>query len=233
MLNVKNTVTFSIVFSLLIFLCFSCDFSQKESLKKNNLHVDYYVRYLQKDKQVKAIISFNEEDSTKKIMPKKMEEVLFEDYALSGKKVGNQYQYQLTKEIPFLEDYGLTYRLNKEQSITQTITIPSLTNYSIKKGKVSKKVGTTLFFEDQPLQTNETLVLLLSDEANKTATIKIMNQSENTPITILPEHVSHLAAGKGTMYMVRKQTIQKQSVTTQLTGLTEYYSAVKQIEIIE
>ena len=233
MLNVKNTLTFSTAFSLLILLCFSCNFSQKKSLKQKILQIDYYVRYLQTDKQVKAIIGFTEIDSTQKRTPKMMEEVLLEKHTLSGKKVGNQYRYQLTKEIPFAENYELTYRLNREETITQTINIYPIIDFTIKKGKVSKKMGTNLIFEGMPLATNEALVLLLSDKDGQTATFKITNQRKNSIITIPAEKVNHLAVGKGTMYMVRKQTTQTQSAATELVGLTEYYSTVRTIEIID
>ena len=191
------------------------------------------MRYLQSDKKVKTNISFTEIDSTKKTIPKAMEEVLFNKHTLSGKKVDNQYRYQFTKTIPFVEDYTLTYRINKEETVTQDINIHPIINFSIKKGKVSKRVGTNFIFEGIPLATNETAVLLLSDEHGKTATIKIERQPENSALMILPEQVSQLATGKGMMYVVRKQTIKTQSVATQLIGLTEYYSAVKEIEIIE
>jgi len=102
----------------------------------------------------------------------------------------------------------------------------ALSNFSIKKGKVSKTAGTNLTFEGTEHPTKETLVLLFSDVNNKTATIKIDNHPANTPIVILPEQVNHLAVGKGNVYLVKKQTIQAQSATTELTGLTEYYSAV-------
>lgn len=76
MLNVKKTNSLSIAFILLLCFYFSCETTQKQSAQKDILQIDYYVRYLQSDKQVKAAISFSEVvDSTKKIVPKRMEEV--------------------------------------------------------------------------------------------------------------------------------------------------------------
>ena len=231
--TIKNRDTFLLAFILLTSLCFSCNFRQKETTNKKSLQVDYYVRYLQSDKQLKVNISFTEIDSTEKIMPKKMEEVLFVNQVLNGKKVGNAYRYQLATKIPFAEKYGLTYRLNQTATDSLTIQMETLSDFSIKKGKVSKTAGTNLTFEGLEESTKETLVLLFSDVNNRTATIKIGNHPVNAPITILPEQVNHLAVGKGNVYLVKKQTIQASSATTELIGLTEYYSAVKEIEIIE
>ncbi len=229
----KNSDTLLLAFILLISLCFSCNFSQKETTKKNILQVDYYVRYLQADKQFKVNISFTEIDSTKKIMPRKMEEVLFANKVLNGKKIGNQYRYQLATQMPFSENYGLTYRLNQTEIDSLAIPIQAMSDFSIKKGKVSKTAGTNLMFVGDEQSSKETLVLLFSDVNNKTATIKIGNHSQNAPIIILPEQVRHLAVGKGKVYLVKKQTVQTASKNLALTGLTEYYSAVKEIEIIE
>lgn len=229
----KNIATLFAAFILLISFCFSCNFMQKESTKKNILQVDYYARYLQSDKQLKVNISFMEIDSTEKIMAKKMKEVLISDNVLNGKKIGNQYRYQLEKNMPFADNYGLTYIFNQTEMDTMSIRIKALSNFSIKKGKMSKTAGTNLIFEgDQQLAT-EALVLLFSDRNNKTATIKIGNHLVNAPIIILPEQISRLAVGKGNAYIVKKQTIQTKSKGIELTGLTEYYSAVKEIEIID
>ena len=231
--TIKNIATILAAFILLIFLCFSCNFSQKESQQKNILQVDYYVRYLQADKQAKVAISFTEMDSTKKRTPKMMEEVLFADNALSGEKVGNKYRYQLTKEMPFAQNYIWSYRLNNGEVVTNDLSIAPISDFAIKKGKVSKTAGTNLTFEGDALSNKEALVLLLSDANNKTATIKIGNHARNSPITILPEQVNQLAVGKGTLYIVKQQKSQTASAGVQVTGLTEYYSTVKAIEIIE
>jgi len=162
-----------------------------------------------------------------------MEEVLFANKVLNGKKVGNEFRYQLATQIPFTEKYGLIYRLNQTKTDSLTIQMEALSDFSIKKGKVSKTAGTNLTFEGTEHPTKETLVLLFSDVNNKTTTIKIDNHPVNKPIVILPEQVNHLAIGKGNVYLVKKQTIQAKSATTELIGLTEYYSVVKEIEIIE
>jgi len=231
--TIKNIDIFFIVFILLISLCFSCNFLQKEATIKNILQVDYYVRYLQSDKQLKVNISFTETDSTEKKMPKKMEEVLFANKTLNGEKVGKEYRYQLETQMPFKKEYGLTYRLNQVDIDSATIQMQAISDFFIKKDKVSKTAGTNLNFEGVEQSAKETLVLLFSDANNKTATIKIGNHAVNAPITILPEQVSQLEVGKGKVYLVKKQTIQTKSMSVELTGSTEYYSAVKEIEIIE
>ena len=230
MLNVKKNSLLSISFILLTFLCLSCESSQTQSNQKDILKIDYYVRYLQSDKQVKAEISFSEViDSTKKIIPKRMNEVLFQDSALDGKKVKDSYKYQLAKQIPFLDTYNFAFRDHTQEVVKQAISINPITDISIKKNKVSKLGGTTITLGGTPLQKEESIVILLSDIHNKTVTFFAKELS----INILPERVSSLTLGQGTIYAVRKQNLNKISDTYQLTGLTEYYSDVKEIEIVE
>lgn len=230
MLNVKKSSLLSCAFILLTSLCLSCESSQKQSIQKDILKIDYYVRYLQSDKQVKAAISFSEViDSTKKIIPKRMNEVLFQNNALDGKKVKDSYKYQLTKQIPFEDAYNFAYRDYTQQVGNHSISINPITDFSIKKNKVSKLGGTTLTLVGNPLQKKETIVILLSDAKNKTSTFFAKELS----ITISPENVKDLSLGKGSIYVVRKHVMENTSDIQQLSGLTEYYSEVKEIEIVE
>jgi len=145
MLNVKKTNSLSIAFILLFCCHFSCENTPKQSLQKDILKIDYYVRYLQSDKQVKATISFSEViDSTKKRLPKRMEEVLFQDSALDGKKVKDAYKYQITKQISFTDTYNFNFRDHTEQVANQSISIHPITDFVIKKNKVSKLGGTNI-----------------------------------------------------------------------------------------
>lgn len=233
MQTIKNKATFSTAILLLISLGISCNFSQKEPQKKDKLQIDYYVRYLHSDKQLKANISFTEIDSTQKKIPRKMEEVLLAGNTLSGKKIGNNYRYQIDKKIPFTNKYQFNYRSSSTATDSTIVQIRPIHDFSVKKGKVSKRAGTNLRITGASIASEETLVILVSDANNKTATIKIDQQPTDTLIKILPEQVNQLATGKGNIYVVRKQSIQTESTEIQLTGLTEYYSAVKAIEIIE
>ncbi len=230
MLNVKKTSLLSTAFILLFSLYFSCDATQKKSAQANILKMEYYVRYMHSDKQVKAEISFSEiADSTKKNIPKKMEEVLFQNNVLDGKKIADRYKYQGTMQIPFTDRFDFSYRNNITQVAVQTVSINPVTDFTIKKNKVSKLGGTTLTLVGNPLQAEETIVVLLSDVNNKTVTILAKELS----IKITLEKVKDLSLGQGSIYVVRKQNIAKTTINYQLEGFTEYYSEVKEIEIVE
>lgn len=232
MLNVKKTSNFLIAFILLLSCFISCESLQKESKQTEKLQIDFYIRYLQSDKQVKAEISFSEMDSIKKIIPKRMKEVLFQGQALDGQKILNQYRYTMTKENDFPENYKLSYRSNGQEIHEQLISINPIADFTIKKNKISKKIGTTITFDDQ-LKANEELVILISDENNRTSTIKIKELSSDFMVKILPEQVANLNLGKGSVYIVRKQLIEKEEANHLLKGRTEFYTAVKELEIID
>jgi len=233
MLNAKKTSNFLIAFVLLLSLCFSCESSQKELKQIEKLQIDFYIRYLQSDKQVKAEISFSEMDSIKKIMPKRMDEVLFQGNVLDGKKILNQYRYQTTKASAFFENYNFSYRLNGQEIQEQLVSVKAITDFIIKKDKISKRVGTTITFDASPLKVNEEFVVLISDETGKTSTIKIKELPLDFMVKILPDQISSLKAGKGMVYVVRKNTIEIDQPSFYLQGQTEYYTSVKELVIIE
>jgi len=196
----------------------------------DNLKIDYYVRYLHSDKQVKAEISFSEViDSTKKLLPKRMKEVLFQNNALDEKKSTESYKYRFTKKIPFVDTCRFVYRNNTQQINLPPVIINPIDDFSIKKNKVSKLGGTNITVMGNPLQKQESIVILISDANNKTVTFLANALS----IEIVPEKIGDLSLGQGTIYAVRKQRVEDISTIQQLTGLTEYYSEVKIIEIVE
>ncbi len=233
MLNVKKTSNFLIAFILLLSFSFSCESLQKESKQIKKMQVDFYIRYLQSDKQVKAEISFSEMDSIKKIVPKRMDEVLFQGNALDGAKVSNQYRYQTMKTNDFAELYTFAYRLNGQEIQEQQIPMQSITDFVVKKNKISKAAGTTITFETTLLKENEGLVVLISDENNKTSTIEIETFPADFMVKILPEQITNLALGTGTVYVVRKQLVEMDQPAAHLKGRTEYYTKVRELEIIE
>lgn len=232
MLNIGKSTPFLFAFILLFSFCFSCKSEQKERLKTEKLQINFYLRYLQPDKQVKAAISFSTLDTTKKVIPKKMEEVLFQEIVLDGQKSQNQYQYQTVQEMAFVENYSFGYRTNANANQKLDIRICPILDFIIKKGKISKKVGSSIKLEGKELQKNEALLLLISDKNTKTNTIKIQSLSDKLTINISPEQIANLEVGKATVYIVRQQTIEEKA-NNFIKGRTEFYTDAKNIEIID
>jgi hypothetical protein len=220
-------------FLFLFFLIFSCQSSKKEKKDHQKILVDVYLRYLQPDKQLKAEISFSVLNSFKKKSPKKMEEVLLQQKAMDGKKIQNRYRYQLSEQTDFVSDYTLAYSSSLEKSNSQQFTIQAINNFSFKDQKISKSAGTYLNFEGNPLSATESLVLLFSDKEYKTSTIAIAGPSTGLRIPISAQQLAEINVGANTLYIVRKQRIEQELEKDQLIGVTEYYSEVKTIEVIE
>ena len=232
MVKVQKKLTFLAGLILLLLVGLSCESSKKESTNNKKLIVDYYVRYLQSDKQVKAEISFSELDSIGKTMPKIMTEVLFQQKALDGKRILNRYRYQLTESASFEDNYTFDYRRNGEGFIKQEIAMSPIEAFEIKNKQVSKTESTILTLKGTAFKENEQLVLLFSDKNNKTATVTFDNLSMDQSLTILPKQIADLTIGKGSLYLVRRQIINDTLDNLVLTGVTEFYSTVEEIEIL-
>lgn len=233
MSNVLKINNFLAVLILLVMATLSCESEKKQSKNQELINIDYFIRYLKSDKQVKAEISFSKVDTINKTVPKMMEEVLFQNKALDGKKVLNNYRYQTTAHTDFTENFNFEYRIEEQLIKLPTITMPTIENFSLKKGKLSKAIGSSLSIEGAPLQANEQIILLLSDSSNKATTLSVDGPLVDLEIKISPEQIDKLKVGKGSIYIVRKQVIQSITDHANITGLTEYYSEVKEIEIIE
>lgn len=218
---------------ILSLLILSCQSNRKSETNQQLLEAEVYLRYLQSEKQLKAEISFFVVDSTKKMMPKMMDEVLFHKKVMSGKKVQNLFRYQLIQTGSLVEKYNFEYSHSGKPLQEQNIFINPIEDYFIKGEIISKSSNTTIVFKGKLLKSNENLILLFSDDNNKVSTVAIAGPSSSLGISILPKQIKELALGKGKLYMVRRQTINAKTETFNLTGLTEYYSKVIDIEVIE
>ncbi|MEM6318604.1 MAG: hypothetical protein AAF960_13110 [Bacteroidota bacterium] len=226
--------TYSILAILILVLPnFGCESAAKERTKKGNIAIQYYVRYLQEKQQVKATISFSELDSLKKNKPKPMTEVLFQSKALSGKKNKDTFLYQYSNNEDFANDYIFQYQLEDQLFSLPKVKLNPITDFSVEGGKVSKTLGTTLTFQSARLQPNEQLLVFFNDVYNKTATVTFNDLAEEKTVDIRSEQLLSLTVGKGTLYLVRQQSLQEADDSNQFLGRTEFYTKVKNIEIVD
>lgn len=228
--RIKNNLLLGLCFSIWMI---SCQSSTSPEIKIEPIQAEVYLRYLETEQQIKSEISFATIDSTKKVIPTKMEEVLFQKTAMDGKKIRNSFRYQFRQIAAFTRQYNFEFNKDGQDYPTQTIEINPIEDYFIKGDIISKSTKNTLVFKGKLLKANESLILLFSDENNVVETVAIAGPSSDLGVTLYPEQLKDLKLGKGKLYLVRKQRIEEKRGDFNLTGLTEYYTKVIEIEVVE
>jgi len=229
-----------ITFLLLGLMSCSCGLEKPDEQAipeaRHKLYVDYYLRYLQSEKQLKVEASFREGihiDSAKNIEPEGsvfLENIQLLPYRISSDNL----RYQKEFNRVFEDEYNFKFVDDKEQSIiNHPIQISSIDNFSIEENTGSKSTGFNITWEGDTLQENEELLVLLTDSKNKASSYIMEGPSSKKSCTFPTTRMDGLNTGKGFLYLVKKQKSFVEKEEMSIKTLAEFYSDKVDINITE
>lgn len=226
----------SLIFAcLLLGLCTTCKNAAIEQEEKPpHWFAKYYVRYLQTERQLKAHASFLEGDSIKNAEPKRFRGGV----SFQGKKMqfrdlqGKLYRYLLNEQTDYNETFLFRHRDDNGDYWEYTMRMHPIEDFFV-KDKISKSKGMTIVADGAILQSNESLVLLFSDERNRATTLTIEGPSKTIELSIPPEQLGDLSVGKGKLYLVKKQFNEDQEEQLNASSSIEFYTKSIDIEVLE
>ena len=213
--------------------CLSCN-QDTALVESTQLFEEYYVRFLQAEKELKAHASFFEGDSIQNAKPK----IFFGGVAFQG---GGMQMRNLPKGVvrysstlekaDFISPFKFRYKNDLGETIIEKIEMQGIDDFFI-KGDISQSQGMTLSLNTE-LSDKESLVLLFSDEQNRAASIQIDGPSELLEHVINKEQTQRLQVGKGMLYLVKKQVNYREEKNRQISSTIEFYSKTIEIEVKE
>ncbi|MEM6967637.1 MAG: hypothetical protein AAF573_22935, partial [Bacteroidota bacterium] len=195
---------------------------------------NFYVRYLQSEKMAKANATFRsgmtQENSEPLDLPKG---VFFHNGNMNPRKidgVGTRYSYNFKGD--FSDNFQFRFEDPLKGKVSHDIQMNPITNYSF-EGDISKSNGITVKWEGAPLNENESMVFLISNENAKHPPFEIKGGTTTSEIKIPAEKLTRINTGPSTMYMVRKQTQITQKPNFVALSEMEFYTSEKDIDIVE
>ncbi len=193
---------------------------------------DFYVRYLETERQLKAFASFYEGDSIRSARPLSIAGgVDFQGLDMERRSLADRgIRYTLTRTANYPGQFSFAYQIEGAKQQHQ-FTMPPLINFFF-EGAVSVSRGATLVIEGEPLQATEALVLLFTDEENKTSTISIDGPKDNNTFRLSPEQLAAIPAGPSMLYLVRKRTLIEEQPYRTVISAAEYYTKTRRLEIM-
>ncbi len=230
-LLITSLATISILFTL------GCKSDSKVEAPKETKHIfaKYYVRYLQTEKELKAEVSFKEGDSLATARSIVLTDVTFEEEPMNVQNLGKTHgiRYVSRKTGLYKDQYTFNYNGDQLGSMSHAVKMNTITDFKLKDNKIDKKTGGTLIWQGKPLQKNQELILLFTDEQKKAFPLQIKGPSDKTEIKLSAKDLIGLTSGKGQLMLVKKQISQSKEDNFSKISEMEFYSNHIDIEVVD
>lgn len=193
---------------------------------------DFYVRYLETERQIKAFAGFYEGDSIAGGRPLSVSGgVDFQELDMEKRTlVDRGIRYTVTRTANYPEHFSFTYRLGDEEQQHRFAMAP-LNNFFF-EGPVSISRGAKLVIEGEPLQSEESLILLFTDEENKTSKVRVSGPSPDNTFRLSPEQLAAIPPGPSLLYLVKKRSLIEEQPYRTVISAAEYYTKTLSLEIM-
>ncbi len=226
--------TVALLMMLLALPTFSCKRAPATSEAKKNYYADFYVRYLEAEKELKATASFFVGDKPENAKPWRAESgIQFNGSSMQEKKIQEgayryiaeikNSEYRNNHEFVFEEEAGSNKKISPKME--------ALGSFSIEEA--SKESGISFNVEGGVLSKTQSLVFLFSDVNNKAYSTTINGPSTGNTFRLSPESIQQWPIGKGQIYLVKKQIDISNSGPWHVQIQQEFYSQTLDIEILE
>ena len=213
---------------------FSCQPTAVETPEKEpHFFAEYFVRYLQTERQLKAYASFMEGDSLKTAQPKKFPAgVTFENKDMEFRNLGGRsFRYLINEDDKnYSNSFIFRHKDTDGDFWEYTIKMNPIEDFFIKESVIQKSEGMTLVINGGILKSNEQLILLFNDRNNKAHSIQIDGPSNDLEHRLNAENLAGLTKGPAKLYLVKKQINRDNEEQLTAVSSIEYYS--KAIDIL-
>lgn len=226
-----------LIYPLLLF-CFlfvSCQSDSKSTQieDKKTTFANFYLRYLQAEKKVKAEAFFRKGESAKVGSAVEYKNgVRFDGGAMQMKSVVGRKLYKSERLTDFNSTYTFEVDPGNANGYSHALKINPISNYSLENG-VSKSKGIQLKWEGSPLSQAEQLVLLFTDSQNRAFNINIDGPTEHSAASIPKERLEKMKYGNGSLYLVRKFNSISKTEGKQINAASEFYTNAINIKVVE
>jgi hypothetical protein len=217
---------------IILFALNSCKSDQAPE-KTPHLFADYYVRYLETERQLKAHAAFYEGDSVRTARPVQFNStVRFQGDPMNPRHLSpNTIRYIYNGGGNYTAD-GFTFQyedLNGKNQ-QQVLQMAPIEDFSI-TGEASHSKGLSLNIKSAPFRENESLVLFFTNVSNNQAYSLEYKGVIDIPLLIAPGELEGITPGKHVLYLIKKQMNTLKVENMDITSSIEFYSKTIEIPI--
>lgn len=218
-----------------ILLLSACQTNEKPNQSNAKpLFVNYEVRYLEQEKELRALATFKEGDSLDVAAPKEFSNVSFQGSAMDKQVLGEKgFRYILSRKGPYSNNLDFGYKNDDGIPVNYDLSMPEVGEFFIKEGTINKNTGATLVWKGEALDDSQSFVFMFTDKNNKASSISIKGPTNLSEVFLPMEAVAKIATGEVQLYLVKKQILRTQVENQNILSVVEYYTSPIAIEVVE
>jgi hypothetical protein len=218
-----------------IFLFGGCQTNEKTNqIKAKPLFVTYEVRYLEQEKELRALAFFKEGDSLEVAVQKEFSNITFQSNLMEKQNLGERgTRFILNKKGPFSANLDFSYKNDEGIPINYDLTMPAISEIAIKEGNVDKNKGATVVWKGEALDPSQSLIFMFSDKNNKAQSTTVKGPTELAEVFIPSKDLKGLTLGNGQLYLVKKQIQKTQEDNQTILSVVEYYTSPVDINVVD
>ncbi len=201
-----------------------------------HLFGEFFVRYLQAEKELKAHASFFEGDTIETAVAKAFAGgATFQGNDMEARNLpGGTTRYTFEKRGG---EYADTFRFSFKDDLGQqreiSVAMAPIDTFSVRDGLASRSTGMHLYARGGKLSRGESMVLLFNDEDNKASTIMLTGPSAGEEYRIPAAKVENLSPGKNTLYLVKKKRVAEKGDSLSTLSDIEFYTNTIEVDVVE
>lgn len=204
---------------------FSCQSETKNKPDQPTTFGNFYVRYMEAEKRIKATVDFDYGKNQKEATSLKIENgVFFHNANMKERniqKIGWRYNYELDGE--FSDNFKFRFTEPSNGKMNYNVKINPIQKISIPNG-ISKSKGMTVNWKGTPLAKNESLVFLIKGKKGNPIHFELKGETLNSQIKVPIENLKALDLGKVKIEIVRKQFLKSEESNFVAQCNTEFYA---------
>jgi len=210
---------------------------RSESTGENDAHLfaDFYVRYLESERELKAYASLMTGDSLGNAHPlEPVGSVRFEGSPMETRRLANRnvrYVYS-ERDVAYTTPFEFQYRSTSGKPITQKVSLKPIRSFSVQR-PVSLESGLALRTQGGSLTEEESLVLLFTQEDRSSKSITIAGPHPGDNYRLEGGQLSELSPGPVELYLVKRKVTVAEKRNGRITAEVEYYTRTEEIELKE
>ncbi|MCB0547403.1 MAG: hypothetical protein KDD19_07415 [Phaeodactylibacter sp.] len=196
---------------------------------------EFFVRYLQGEKELKAHASFFEGDSIATAVPKAFAGgAAFQGNSMEARNLpGGTIRYSYEQRSDYADSFKFGFQDDFGQKREISIAMAPVDSFAVQGGQASRSTGMSLYARGGKLTQGESMVLLFNDEENKASTIMLTGPSAGELYSIPAAKVEALRPGQYTLYLVKKKRVAEPGDSLSFLADIEFYTSTIEVEVVE
>lgn len=201
---------------------------------KEKLYIDFFVRFLADESQLKAQATFSEGISPDEAKPKHIEGgVAFQNSGMIERNIQSKIiRYESIREGEYADDFPFQFKDDEGNQRAYNLKMSPIEAFFL-KGEISRSKGMTIVVNGGLIKANEQLVFFFSDEDNKAYSITLSGPAKTIEFVFESAQTAPLHLGPGKLYLVKRQDNQQENDEISLVSSIEYYTKAIDIEVVE